>query len=146
MSAERHFSRLQRLQRIHALLVRRQAGRLAEAEAAAHRASERLVRIAALLDTTAATIGPQLVGTLSGSAHLRGLLARSMAAERDRAVLAEESRRAAAQQQRVMDARADRIGDRVAAARRRFAFDLAEGQAGGSGPEVQRSKKRKDLP
>lgn len=146
MSADRHLARLQRLQRIHALLVRRQAGRLAEAEAAVHRASARLERVEELLEATGTDVGTQRVGTLSGGANLRGLLARSIAAERERAAMAEDSRRRAARQQRILDARAERIGARVAAARRVAEFAGAERSAGVCAPRPATLKIEEGLP
>lgn len=118
MSGDRHLVRLLRLQRMHGLLVRRQAGSLALAEAAERRALDRVARVAALLGESRAVAGRQGVAMLAGGANLRGLLAGALAAAEERAAAATGARRAEAARQQLMDIRADRIAGQVAGARR----------------------------
>lgn len=129
MSLDRHLARLERLQRMHGLLVRRQATKLTAAEAAERQAGERLRRVQSLLAATGMKPGQQPVALLAAGATLRGLLARALEAERQQLGAAREARLEQAERQQAMDARAERLADRVVGARRRVAAEAADRQA-----------------
>ncbi len=126
MSGDHHLARLERLQRMHGLLVRRQAGSLAAAQAAEQRAGERMRRVQQLLAATGPETGQKHVAELAGGALLRGLLARTLETERQHLAAAKEARLEQAERQQTMDMRAERLSERVMGARQRASADATD--------------------